>query len=168
MPEIIDDTGAYPVMQALIARVPLELAASGLAPVGYAYMQPGGQPVIDYAGLDNNCGELIVSMLTAYPSTNFPAQESSLNCVPQMAYQLEVALFRCAPNPTGTKQTPRPPTVEAQNNATRLYLADMKAVKRAICKTMAELERAFVLQSFRGYGPEGGVLGGVWPLLVSD
>lgn len=166
MAEFREDTDVYPVMLALAECATAELVKSGLTPITKVTVQPGPNPVMDYVGNGDDCGEIIVNLNTGFPVDGFPNPAEDGLCTSEFAYEVALAIFRCAPPLHGTKNAPLPPTPEEQTNATREYLADMAAMKRAILCCMQQQKRQYVLRVWTGYGPSGNVVGGVWTVLV--
>jgi hypothetical protein len=166
--EFIEDTEIYPVMISLSACAVESLAKSGLPAADFVTVQPGLTPVQDYVGNGKSCSEIIINMLNSFPANPFPNPDQSATCASELAYQLQIGLFRCAAPMGGTKQSPKPPTPAEQLNSTRQHLADMAAMKRAIACCMGRESRSYVLQGFTPYGPSGNVVGGSWTFLVGQ
>lgn len=176
MADYVEDDDAYPVMVELVATVQQQLIKNGLTPIDKATVQPGGTIVNDYAGSGKECGELIVNLISAYPSNPFPQQaqtgsragKASIGCGVIIAYSLAVTILRCAPNMRGTKAAPTPPTLNDQLMAARDQMADMKAMRMAICQAMNNTGRDYQLGVYTPVGAEGGVVGGTWGVLVAE
>lgn len=164
MPPFVEDKGAYPVMIRIAALVQEEVKKRGLPEISVATLQPGISTVVDYTGNGDNCAEVIVNLTNAVPMSNFPVVDTQGTCATELGFQIEVAIFRCAPMMRGSQNNPIPPAPEEQLEATRLHLADMQAARAAIRCAMGETDRNYVLGAFTPYGPSGGVVGGIWVL----
>lgn len=167
MVERRDDIIALPIMEGLAAAVELELRDSGLADVAFAGVRPGEEVAFDYVE-DDSCGQAWVRLSTAVPSSSFPTQNESpmMNWV-GVATEFEVGIVRCIP-----VEDARPLTVEEYLSATSDQLADMAAMRRAICKYLMGLaqlpkgKREWILGAYSPLGPEGGGFGGSWTVAV--
>lgn len=168
MPDYREDPGAYPVMVDLAAQVQKEIVKSGLDPIDKVTLQPGIQPVSDYAGNKSNCGEIIVNMTSAFATDAFPDAVPTATCSDELAFVVTVWVLRCAAPMGGTTQQPKPPSPEAQLASTRDHLADMQAVRRAIVCTFRDMDRQYVVGNFTPWGPSGNVVGGYWTVTFSE
>jgi hypothetical protein len=142
------------------------LVKDGLEPIDLVSIQPGNNGILDYVGNGKNCGEIIINVNQGYPVGPFPTQNSSATCSTEMAYEVRLGIFRCAPQPAGPKQSLRMPTAAEQTNAARIALADMSSMRRAIQCCMQTTGRQYVLRAFQSYGPQGNVVGGNWTVIV--
>lgn len=168
MADFVEDVGIYPTMISLATCVEAELIKSGI-PVDFVTVQPGLDPVLDHVGNGKSCSEAIVNLVTAFPAgATFPAPDTGGTCGTELAYQLEVAVFRCSPQPKGKLPNLRLPTAVEQLESTRQHLADMAAVHRAIrcCFATKGSRREYAISGFAPYGPSGLVVGGVWGVVV--
>jgi len=165
MPELREDGEIYPLLIDLLACAETELERSGLPPTISAIV-PGQLAINDYAGDGKNCDEMVVNVVQAYPYQDFPTPSDQASCTSPLAYEVQLTIFRCAANPTGTRQAPKPPTPAAQLESVRGHLADMQAMRRAIRCCMQNGERLYALRLFTPIGPTGGVIGGTWSFLV--
>lgn len=176
MTDFLEDPDAYPVMIELAATTQNQLVKNGLPPIDKVTIQPGAVIVADYVGNGKDCGEIIINLITAYPSNPFPQQtltstrsgKAAIGCGVVLAYQLAVSVLRCAPVMTGTKQAPIPPTMDVVLAATRLQMADMQATRTAICQALNNTGRDYQLGAYTPVGADGGVVGGTWALLVAE
>lgn len=168
MAEFTEETEIYPVLIQLAACAQAELVKRGLPEIDKVTVQPGVTPVQDYVGNGKDCGEIIVNMTTSYPVNPFPNpdQGGAASCASEFAYEVQLAIFRCAPPVKGTAQRPIFPTAVEQLEATRLHLADMAAAKAAIKCCMKD--RQYAIRTFQPYGPSGNVVGGVWTVVVGQ
>jgi hypothetical protein len=152
-------------MLQLLECARLQLVKDGLEPADKTMLQAGLSPVVDWAG-NGSCGELIVNLRTGNPINGFPSPDATGNCASEMAYEVDLALFRCAPQPTGKSPNLKPPTPAAQTNAAREHLADMQSLKRAIQCCMSKTGSQYLIRQFTPYGPQGGAVGAIWTVLV--
>lgn len=166
MAEFVEDVGIYPTMIELLTQVELENDRSGLPVLDFTSVQPGSQPVIDHVGNGKQCSELVVNLVSTFPTQGFPNPDPDGSCGTELAYEIQVAVFRCAKVPKGNSASNlRLPTEVDMLESTRLHTADMAAMHRAICKALKG-KRKYVLRGFTPYGPEGGAVGGTWLLVV--
>jgi hypothetical protein len=164
MAEFREDTGIYPVMIALATCATEELVKSGLTAIDKVTIQPGLTPVQDYVGNGDDCGEIIVNLTSTFPSDPFPSPVQNATCAVDLAYEVQLGIFRCAP----AMEVNEPPSPAEQLNATRENLADMAAMHRAIRCCMQTMSRAYSLRAFAPYGPSGNVVGGIWTVIVGQ
>jgi hypothetical protein len=129
-----------------------------------------GEPAFDFIGSDcDECdGELWVRLVNAYVShTRFPTEEDGPLTIanPKIAYVLEVGTVRAMAETTDDQANPT--TVAALEAGAEKALADMAAIRRAICKCLGDAKRTYVLGSYTPYGPQGFAIGGWWQVTVS-
>jgi len=159
MPDLIDDQGVWPRLIALRDCLCEEIEKSGLPSVCYCEVMPGSIPVFDYS----DDGMAWVRLGQAFPSTIFPQQSLDLrsSCTTGLAYEVEVGIVRCPP---GLDHHGRPPTAEDEFEATRIQLADMAAMRRAIQCCFKGKDA--VLGAYTPIGPDEGALGGTWTVSI--
>jgi hypothetical protein len=162
MAEFREDTTVYPVMIELNACLCAEITSSGLPEPCVCELLPGGDVAFDYCTEcdDGRCGQAWVRLVAAYPSQVLGEPDTTGNCATRLSYTLEVGIIRCAPLPGNDGS---PPSVDAQLSATRLQLADMQAMRRAIaCCMGADVDRDYILEPYTPYPVLGGCVGGFW------
>lgn len=158
-----DDTTAWPGVQALIECLCTEMVNSGLGPLCLCSPLPGSQIALDYGAE----GMAWVRVAGAWPSANFPNPDPGGRgaCTSPLAIQLEVGAARCAPSLGDDGELP---TLSEQFEVTRLQLADMAAMRRAIlCCDLANNGRV-ALGAYTPAGPQGGVVWGTWTVWVEE
>lgn len=162
----LQDSSIWPAVESMAACLCSELDASDLPPTCFCGIMPGSI-ALDYVDADSGLGMAWVRVVAVYPSTQFPQQETRArsSCAAGLAAELEIGVARCAPQPTDQGLTP--PTMEQQWEASRLQMADMAAVQRAVqcCYSDSDL---VLLGRWTPLGPQGGVLGGTWQVYVSE
>lgn len=170
------DDSVWPILVAAAACLCQELVDSGLPSTCFCGPLPGNIEEVawDYCGTEGcdntGCGGMgFVTFGSNVPSSSFPAQDVAANCATDMAATLYMGVLRCAPMMDGREL----PTEEAQFESTRLMLADMAAMKRAILCCMKAIRREdpgfrYVLGQYSPEGPQGGCVGGVWEFTVSQ
>lgn len=158
-----EDVIAYPLLPGLVGAIDSEFQSSGIDKPAFLGILPGQLVAFDYCGGDECGGQTWVRLSSLYPSNNFPATDPTLNTWGTMAAVIEVGTVRCAPLPDRGDEFP---TAEQYLDATREALADMAAMRRAICKYLSSIERDFILNPYVPVGPEGGCLGGIWTVTV--
>jgi hypothetical protein len=165
IPLVVEDQAAWPGVLTLIECLCTEMVAAGLGPLCLCSPMPGAQVALDY-GAD---GMAWVRVVGAWPSSSFPSQEAGGRggvCTSPLAIQLEVGAARCAPLLGDEGELP---TLSDQFEATRLQLADMAAMRRAIqcCETGIRYRR-LQLGTYSPGGPQGGVLWGTWTVWIEE
>jgi hypothetical protein len=152
--------GAITLMQTLRDCLCAEITLSG-RDVCACSILPGPQTVADYSG----DGQAWVRLVTAYPSTTFPAPDNVGTCASPVAWVLEVGIARCAPVPDAAGS---PPSIEDLEAVTEAQIADMDLIRRAIhCCLNDAVNDAYeyVLGQYAPVG-SGDVLGGQWLVTV--
>lgn len=163
---IREDGSAFPLMtDGLLGAISSELTASGLPGLCFVGALPGAAIAMDYIESPNGCGGMLwVRLNTMFPSSDFPFPDTT-GQTGIYAMEFEVGLLRNAPTLDGRN---RLPTVEHQLDATRIQLADMAAMRRAICAYLQTNNRTFAIGVYTPVGPEGGALGGGWTVTVQE
>ena len=154
-----EDTTIWPAMEALSACLCAELAVSELLPDDcFCGILPGSQVTWDYGN-----GMAWVRLVNAFPSNTFPVQENTMrgSCQAPLAAELEIGVLNCAP---GISSTGVLPTQAEQVEASRLQIATMAAMRRAIlCCGVGTL----FLGAYTPLGPQG-LVGGAWQIFVGE
>lgn len=161
-----EDTGIYPVMVELAACLEAELTASGLGLMCFVGLVPGDMAMVDASGCetDDACGSAWVRLVQAYPSDQFPAPaQTAATCGTAVAYELEIGVARCVKIMDDNGELP---TLEERLETTRIQLADMAAMKRAIACCTALTDRSYLLSAYSPTETGGGVGGGSWNVTV--
>jgi len=172
MPYVEDDF-AWPLMSALAVCLCTSIAEAELPEPCRCGVVPGPIAVMDFCGTcaSGSCGgQAWVRLVTEFPSRDFPSPTVESGCVDPIAVTLEVGIARC--QPSGSANAIRgytPPTAEQQSEATRLQLADMRAIRRAIqCCLMdgAYADNSYVLGSYTPLQVSGDCGGGFYQVTV--
>lgn len=158
-----DDASIWPSLLELVGCLEREFGDEGFCFIGVIY---GDQAPLDY-GTD---GMAWVRLESVYPSTVFPEPDQETGCGAPLAFEVEIGVARCAPMPNSLNGAL--PTVEQQEDAARLGVADMRAIQRAVlCCFGADGQQRFrevAVGTYQPLGPMGGVYGGTWSLTVSE
>lgn len=161
---MVDDKSIWPAIASLTGCLCEEVIRSGLPPVCICTPLPGETIATDYVSED--AGMAWVRLQSAWPSTSFPNPSGSATCTAPIAYGLELGLAYCAPT---LEDDGAPPGFSAQFDATRVQLAAMAAIRRAIICCFPTARAAdVVLGLYVPMGPEGGVVGGSWAISVAE
>lgn len=161
---MVEDASIWPAMTALISCLCSQLQLDGLPPVCICSPMPGEAIATDYVSED--AGMAWVRLVQAWPSTSFPAVDPGPGCGAPLAFGLELGVAYCAPGPD---EDGGPPDLVAQFEATRLQVAAMNTMRRAIACCFPNRRAAdVVLATYAPMGPEGGVVGGAWTLTVAQ
>lgn len=136
MADLPNDTLVWPVasdlLDCLCAQVPDVCSCSLL---------PGSLAVMDFCSCNDQgrCGQAFVRVDSVFPSNAFPSQvTTTVPCATLWAARFHVGVFRCIPT---LHDNGDPPDAVEQTEATRLQLADMAAILRAIDCCPAMLTR---------------------------
>ena len=163
MGEFREDTTVYPTMIRLRDCLCAELAKSNLPTPCFCDLMPA-----DSDGLiDVQCGDdgdecggnAYVRLVTAYPSVLLPTPEVALTDGAFLAAQFEVGVARCI---KVIDEDGSAPSAVDQHMDTRLLMADMAAMRRAITCCFRDTDQDFVLGSYVPMLGMGGVGGGSW------
>lgn len=124
---------------------------------------PGDQPY-DVSGIGDECGgQAWVRLVNAYPSTQVGVADITVgNCTKGLGFDLEVGIIRSIVIPEdGEAMEP-----EELLSGSQLQIADMLTMQQALqcCEALANED--FVLGTYLPSGPDGALLGGVWPASV--
>lgn len=126
-------------------------------------IQPGNQVVFDF-GDDDCLGMAWVRLVTANPTVAFPAADTSLNnCVHTLAYTVEVGIIGPAPQIDTTLNEFILPTDVELFDASMRQMEEMRMMYDAIRN--ADIPEKIV-GDYTPVGPEGGVMGGTWAVVI--
>lgn len=149
-----DDTTIYPIMNDLLDCVQVELTKRDINIPCKIALESGELAIADFS--EKCSDQLWVRLDSGFPSTTFPQVDESVSggTVPPMAYILEVGILRdFVPEDDGV------PTDDERNQVARALLADMTAIRIAICKCLSAANRDFLLgtfsSSYLGFGTSG-------------
>lgn len=154
----VEDDKIWPLMVQLRECMCEILTERGLMPGNcFCGIFPG-----DTAPWDYQEGMAWVRLVDAYPSTTFPSANTTprISCGAMLVATLEVGAIQCAPVVTAQGTLP---TQDQQNEASRLQIATMRALKDAISCCDIDL---VVLGVYTPVGPQGGLVGGSWQINV--
>lgn len=161
---IVEDRTIWPALVSLTSCLCQQIDVDGLPPVCICTPMPGEEISTDYVSED--AGMAWVRLESGWPSTTFPSPAASAACNAPLAFNLEVGIAYCAPTLTDGGE---PPDLAAQFDSTRLQLAAMSTIRRAIiCCFPASTIHSVVLGVYQPMGPQGGVVGGYWSIAVAE
>lgn len=162
-----EDTTVYPTMIALKDCLCEELAKCGNPSLCFCDLVPGiSDGFIDVAECDEGGGSAWVRLIQTYQSLEFPQPEVGANEYSFMVAELEVGCVRPI---TSIDEDGTAPDAVSQHMDTRMLLADMAAMKRAIycCfGTPTDPLRDFALGAYTSAAGIGGAGGGFWRVFV--
>lgn len=168
--DLIDETYFLPRLIALQECVCSELEKAGAgSSLCFCGIVPAGRPPIGLmdCGPGKSCGVAWVAPANVFPYTVFPQPATApiARCSQPMAMQVQIGVARCHPRPPQGKGTLDP---QDTFNATRLYLSDMAAVKRAIlcCFPKRDGDYQATIQSWEPMPAEASVSGGIWTAVI--
>lgn len=161
--ELRTDLWVWPTMARLAECLCNEIVAAGLPPTCLCGILPGEQ--VDASYVNSKEGMAWVRLAGGYPYNVFPnASLNGTTCAMPLAFELEVGALWCAP--VGDSRG-NPPTMEAQFATTEIQVAAMAAMHRAIICCMPTERATAALGLYTPAGPEGGVVGGTWSVVVA-
>lgn len=160
----LPDNDIWPLLPPLVDLLKDEIARANLPDLAKVMIAPGQDVVIADAGCEPFGW---VHLRTTFPSSTFPTPDYTLrgSCTSPLAGTVEVGVVRCAPAITEdrTGGLVLPSAVE-ESEAAKVQLADMAAIRRAILRLRVESR---VLGPYTPFGPQGGVVGGLWSVTLS-
>lgn len=160
-----EDVFAWPIILQLADELEAEFTASNLD-MPSIEIRPGSQVQDDrfLDGDDCDGGLLSIRLVDIFQASNFPAIDSStLNAYKvQIGFDLEIRCMRCFDVGDGGSAT----SPYEWMRVSRQQIADAAAMRRAICKVMGAAGRDWLLRSYTPYGPQGGIVGGSWPVAI--
>lgn len=150
----------WPLLDRLRQCLCDQIVLDGLPQVCACSVLPGGPGLYDFA----IGGQAWVRLVTAFPSTNFPAADTLSGCAAPLAYQVEVGIVRCAPQ---MDEQGNPPPVMEQTEAAIYQMGDLAAIRKAVQCCFAKDDYIYRLGS---YTPImlGDALGGAWTVYIGD
>lgn len=170
--EYTEDVMVWPTMKALLACAEQELVKAKRG-VGKSTIQYGTDvPALDMG--DECDGFLWVRLVDGFPARQFPEQDFApgINGMRMpMAFSLEVAVARCLNTQADDEGRifgldGQPLTPAAIFEDTRAQMADMAAIRRAICKCLTQQKIPFILGNVASAAPTGLVNYTGWAVTV--
>lgn len=163
--ELRTDTLVWPTMTAIAECLCTELVASGLPPTCLCGVLPG--EAIDASYVTSSEGMAWVRLANAFPYNAFPNASLSGNpCVMPLGFELEIGALWCAPVSRDSRGNP--PRPEDQAATAEIQVAAMAAMHRAIVCCLPNERAQVAMGAYTPTGPEGGVVGGTWSLVVAE
>lgn len=165
------DISLWPILERLADCLCVQLAEADLPDLCFCGLLAGAT-VSDQMG-DGTEGQAWVRVLQIYPSVAFPAPIANTasamagrSCDSGLAASVEMGVLRCSPV-SDSNDGLTPPSADAWWEATRLQMADMAVMRRAVqcCDNGTEL---LMLGAYNPVGPAGGVVGGNWQLYIGE
>lgn len=168
--DLVDEKFFLPRLMALQECLCAELEKAKGPGLCFCGLAPAGRPPLGLMNCAKGaCGVAWVSPVAAFPYTQFPAQADGLalpvRCAVPMAMSVQVGVARCYPKPR-----PGMATIDPQDSfeATRLYMSDMAAVKRALVCCFPEVDRDFQIAvgAWEPLAVEASASGGSWTAVI--
>lgn len=123
---------------------------------------PGAAVANDYITCDKECGMAYVQLGAATPASGVAVADLNPgNCSSGIGLEIEMGIFRCYPT---MDEDGNPPTMDEAEDATRIQIADMMAMRRAV--HCCNENKDFIMGIYTPIGPEGNSVGGVWSLTL--
>lgn len=162
-----EDREVYPTMVALKDCLCEELAKCGNPSLCFCDLVPGiSDGFIDVGECDEGGGSAWVRLVQTYMTTDFPTPEVSVSDYQSLVAELEVGCVRAI---TSIDEDGTAPDAVTQHMDTRMLLADMAAMKRAIrCCFGDPMEptQDYALGGYTVAAGIGGAGGGYWRVFV--
>lgn len=169
-PDLVDER-EFNTIARLVDCLRSELAKANGPDLCYIGLQIGDRPA--FLGLADckgkQCGVAWVRLVGIYPSSSFPLPDDGSqpgNCQSPMAYEVEIGVARCAPQPEGREMYPDSGKVF---DALRLYMSDSRAMRSALlCCLPAEVKKRdgrdirVMLGNWTPLEQGAGTSGGTW------
>lgn len=142
-----------------------ELASSGLPEPCFCGIIEGTEANLDCGSCEDGCGAAWVRLDGIVPTTDFPVPETLIaRCNTELAVVLEVGVTRCF-SPF-TDERGNGATLAEHLDATRLQIADMAAMRRAIACCFVAGDVDYLLGAYTPITFQGGCGGGSWQVTV--
>lgn len=162
--ELVTDRWVWPTMTRLAECLCTEIVDAGLPPTCFCGILPGEQ--IDASYVTSSEGMAWVRLAGGFPYNVFPnATLNGTTCAMPLAFELEVGAMWCAPVASDARGNP--PSMTDQFAAAEIQVAAMAAMHRAILCCMPAERATAALGQYAPAGPEGGVVGGTWTVVVA-
>jgi hypothetical protein len=156
---VILDDRFWPSVQALADCLCTALAEHDAGPLCYCGVSVD-RPVEQ---VGNGKGTAWATLINVQPNSD-DTQGTLGPCMPPLVGTVEVGVLRCYPTPTPPKYV----TVEQNRQAIEALLSDQRAMLAAVCCAQEEIGFISSIQSWEQIGPEGGIIGGVLTILISE
>jgi len=166
LPDLVDDRIMWPVLQRLQECLCAELARAGGPELCYC-----GHMVGDIMPLDlmqcgpGGCGGVAwIRPMQAFSSSQFPTPDEAPSCVAVLAMPIEIGVARCYPHMDVKKRM----DPQAMFEASRLYMSDMQAMRRAVkcCLADESFQGSYAMGTWEPLEAQGGVSGGTWTVTI--
>lgn len=166
MPDLVEDTVVWPVLQRLQECLCAELAKANGPELCYCGMMVGDQMPLELAKCGaGGCGGVAwIRPMQAYASTEFPAPDEAPSCVAVLAMPVEIGVARCYPR--GDIRVPVDP--QEMFEAARLYMSDMRAMRRAVacCLNDDSFQGSYAMGTWEPIPALSGISGGTWTVVI--
>lgn len=130
-------------------------------------LMSGSDLILDY-GLESCGGMLFVRLLSVNTTATFPESDvTTNNCAYTLAYQCEIGLLRPAVMPEQAMKRIILPTDEQHFDQSMRQYADMEKMLGALQAIGTEYDE-FIIGQYSPYGPEGGIIGGIWSFTIGE
>lgn len=160
---VIEDFRIYPKMLQLAGCLCQQIAESGLPSPCFCGVVEGSEPSLDCGACEDGCGAAWVRLDSAFPTSDGINLDPLAKCSSRLGFTLEVGITRCF-SPFGDAEGNQPGIAE-HLEATRIQLADMSAMFRAIQCCFSE-DDDYNLGQYTPLPFLGGCGGGSWSLVV--
>lgn len=161
--ELVEDTRFFPVIARLIECLRKELEDSNGGDHCYVGIVVGDNAPLGMMAGDCK-GIAWIRPAQVFPSLEFPQPSETAQCGAPLAMTLEVGVTRRYPRAEGRNLFPDP---QEMFNASRLYLSDMQAMRRAIvCCMKTERDLQHVLGAYDPIPAGNGLSGGTWTFTI--
>ena len=165
---LVDEKVFLPRLMALQECLCAELEKAGGPAPCFCGLVPAGRPPLGVMNCaKGDCGVAWVSPVNVFPYGVFPMQNEGAvtKCASPMAMRVQIGVARCHPKVPQGRTSLDP---QQAFDATRLYLSDMAAAKRALlcCFPQGNRDYQVALESWEPLPAEAGVAGGIWSAVI--
>jgi len=161
---ITEDFRIYPAMVRLAGCLCAEIQASGLPTPCFCGVIEGTEANLDCGSCEDGCGAAWVRLVDGFPTQDGVTFDPNATCLSQYAFTLEVGITRCF-SPFEDSEGGQP-GVAAHLEATRIQMADMSAMLRAIKCCFDNDEQPYNMGQYQPIPFTGGCGGGTWNIVV--
>lgn len=166
LPDLVEDRIIFPVLQRLQECLCAELAKAAGPALCYCGLMVGDIMPLELMKCGpGECGGVAwVRPVQIFSSLEFPAPTEGATCYAPIAALVEVGVARCYPR--GDPRLPMDP--QEMFEASRLYMSDMAAIRRAIKCCLADdaFQGSHALSGWEPIPASGGVSGGTWTVTI--
>ncbi len=161
---IVEDFRIYPAMVRLAGCLCAEIEKAGLPAPCFCGVVEGTEANLDCGSCEDGCGAAWVRLADGFPTLDGISPNPNATCLSQFAFTLEVGITRCF-SPFADAEGHGQGVAE-HLDATRIQLADMSVMLRAISCCFGDAKETYNLGQYQPVPFDGGCGGGTWSVVV--